>query len=136
MQAVVYHRFAYTSCTASLQPICKMATISFKTQTDRTFSAWMLQNACADKGSVFLQISVICRVVFINVSFVEGAIRLEKCSNFRLFVPKSVTSLNYSLGKCNQLSKIFGQLPLSQALLELLSALKQQLMVRPFQPGG
>lgn len=48
----------------------------------------MLQNACADKGSVFLRISVICRAVFINAGSIEGSIRLEKCSDFRLFVPK------------------------------------------------
>lgn len=68
----------------------------------------MLQNACDDKGSVFLWISVICWAVFINASLVEGAIRLEKCSDFRLFVPKSVTEHIIRLEKCNQLSQDFG----------------------------
>ena len=68
----------------------------------------MLQNACESKGSVFLRISVICGGNFINAGFVEGAIRLEKCSDFRLFVPKSVTEHIIRLEKCNQLSQDFG----------------------------
>ena len=59
----------------------------------------MLQNACADKGSVFLRISAICGGNFICAGLVEDAIRLEKCGDYRLFVPKSVTNSDYSLGK-------------------------------------
>lgn len=37
MQAIVFHRFAYTSCTAFFQPIYEMPTISFKALTNRIF---------------------------------------------------------------------------------------------------
>lgn len=59
----------------------------------------MLQNACEDKGSVFLWISVICGRIFIYAGLVEDTFRLEKCHDFRLFIPKSVMECNYSLGK-------------------------------------
>ena len=68
----------------------------------------MLQNACEDKGSVFLRISVICGGNFINAGFVEGAIRLEKCSDFRLFVPKSV--INYPKSSDNYLFRRFSRI--------------------------
>lgn len=91
MQAVVFHRFAYTTCIASIKTIRKMSVISFKTLTDKTFPHGCYRTLVVDKGSVFLWISVICRTVFINVGFVEGPILSEKCNRYQSFAWESVS---------------------------------------------
>lgn len=59
MQAVVFHRFAYTPCTAFFQPICKMSTISFKALTNRAFPHGCYRTLAEYKGSAFLGISAV-----------------------------------------------------------------------------
>ena len=88
MQTVVFHSFAYTCCTASFQPFCGIFAIRFNALNDREFPHGCYRTLAECKGSGFLGISVVCDGIF--------------CAPIILgtrFVGKSVTKLNYSLGK-------------------------------------
>ena len=75
MQFVVYHRFAYTCCTASFQPICGMSAIRFNVLNDKAFPHGCYRTLVEYKGSVFLGISVICTEIFVHLYL----IRWKKC---------------------------------------------------------
>lgn len=52
----------------------------------------MLQNACEDKGSAFLRVSMICNAIFINAALVGVASKAR-------FAWKSVAISDYSFRK-------------------------------------
>lgn len=60
MQIVVFHRFAYTCCTASFQPFCGMSAIRYKVLNDRTFPQVSYRTLVECEGSGFLGIFVGC----------------------------------------------------------------------------
>ena len=60
MQTVGFHRFAYTCCTASFQPFCRMSAIRYKVLSDRAFPQVCYRTFVECKGSGFLGISVGC----------------------------------------------------------------------------
>ncbi len=51
MQFVVYHRFAYTCCTAFFQPFCEMPTIKYNVLNDRGFPQLCYRTLIEYKGS-------------------------------------------------------------------------------------
>ena len=65
MQIVVFHRFAYTCCTASFQPFCGMSAIRFNVLTDSEFPHGCYRTLAEYKGSVFLVISAVCSEIFV-----------------------------------------------------------------------
>lgn len=67
MQIVVFHRFAYTCCTASFQSFCGMSAIRYKVLTDRAFLQVCYRTLVEYKGSGFLGISVGCSGNFISL---------------------------------------------------------------------
>ena len=115
MQIVVFHCFAYTCCTASFQPFCRMSAIRYNVLSDRAFPQVCYRTLVGRKDSGFLGISVVCGVVFLpkrvldnridhrtrellqNTHLIRlkkcrtiGNIRLEKCNKSVLFAQKSV----------------------------------------------
>lgn len=87
MQIVVFHRFAYTCCTASFQPFCGMSAIRFNVLTDSEFPHGCYRTLAEYKDRDFLGISVVCGGI-LRSDYLGYSIRW-----------KSVTKLNYSLGK-------------------------------------
>lgn len=88
MQIVVFHRFAYTCCTAFFQPFCGMSAIRFNVLYDRAFPYGCYRTLVEYKSSAFLGISAVCGGIFC-APIIYGT----------RFVGKSVTKLNYSLEK-------------------------------------
>ncbi len=64
MQIVVFHRFAYTCCTASFQPFCGMSAIRFNVLTDSEFPHGCYRTLAEYKDRDFLGISVVCGGIF------------------------------------------------------------------------
>lgn len=112
MQAVGFHCFVYTCCTASFQPFCRMFAIRYNMLSDRAFPQVCYRTLVEYKGSGFLRISMVCGMFFLfqkvlncRKSVIElenfciHSIRLKKCRRMGIFVGKSVTNQIYSLGK-------------------------------------
>ena len=103
MQTTVFHRFAYTCCTASFQPFCGMSAIRYKVLSDRAFPQMCYRTLVECKGSErrtqsqiyldfvephlifdevkgsgFLEISVGCGVFFYSLKGVGGSKNVHK----------------------------------------------------------
>lgn len=116
MQTIVFHRFAYTCCTASFQPFYGMFAIRYNMLSDRAFLQVCYRTLVEYKGSGFLGISMVCGMFFLfqkvlncRKSVIEaenfcgiyvwfawksvrewGDIRWKKCNRSDSFVWKSV----------------------------------------------
>ena len=82
MQTVVFHRLAYTCCTASFQPFCGMSAIRYKVLSDRAFPQICYRTLVEYKGSGFLGISVVCGVVFIFQKMLNSRKSVIEPGNF------------------------------------------------------
>lgn len=85
MQIVVFHRFAYTCCTASFQSFCGMSAIRFNVLNDRGFPHGCYRTLAEYKGSAFLGISAGYGGIFL--------ICLEKCADIGDFRLKKCCSV-------------------------------------------
>lgn len=59
MQVVVSHCFAYTCCTASFQPFCKISAIRYNALSDRVFPHGCYRMFVESKDCGFLGISLV-----------------------------------------------------------------------------
>ena len=96
MQTVVFHRFAYTCCTASFQLFCGMSAIRYNVLSDRVFPQVCYRTLVKYKGGGFLGIFVVC-----------GRKRKKKCDWFE----KMYLYVTYSFEKvcryeCYSLEKV------------------------------
>ena len=85
MQTVVFHRFAYTCCTASFQSFYGMSAIRYKVLSDRVFPQVCYRTLVECKGSGFLGISVVCGVFFIFQKVLDDRKSVIKPENFCRF---------------------------------------------------
>ena len=102
MQIVVFHRFAYTCCTASFQPFCGMPAIRYNVLSNRTFLQVCYRTLDKCKGSGFLGIYVIYGMVFLSKKVLnnrKSVIEENFCRTHHDSFEKSVTNPIYSLEK-------------------------------------